>query len=94
MDTPRELTSLTMNLYIAQSLITELSGSEALVFVCLFVCFLFFRDRVSRYSSGCPGAHFVDQAGLELRKPPASASRVLELKVCATTPGLKHCLFH
>jgi hypothetical protein len=26
------------------------------------------------YSSGCPRAHFVDQAGLELRNPPASSS--------------------
>jgi hypothetical protein len=33
----------------------------------LFVCFVF-RDRVSLYSSGCPGTHFVDQAGLELKK--------------------------
>jgi hypothetical protein len=49
--------------------------------------FLVFRDRVSLYSSGCPGAHFVDQAGLELRNPPASASRVLGLKACATTAG-------
>jgi hypothetical protein len=46
-----------------------------------------FQDRVSLYSPGCPGTHFVDQAGLEFRNPPASASRVLELKVCATTPG-------
>jgi hypothetical protein len=46
-----------------------------------------FRDRVSLYSSGCPGTHFVDQAGLELRNPPASASRVLGLKACATMPG-------
>jgi hypothetical protein len=37
-------------------------------------------------SPGCPGTHFVDQAGLELRNPPASASGVLGLKVCATTP--------
>jgi hypothetical protein len=51
-----------------------------------FVC-LFFQDRVSLYSPGCPGIHFVDQAGLELRNPPASASRVLGLKACATTPG-------
>jgi len=58
------------------------------LFVCLFVC-LFFRDRVSLYSPGCPGAHFVDQAGLELRNPPASASRVLGLKACTTTPRLK-----
>jgi hypothetical protein len=34
---------------------------------------------------GCPGTHFVDQAGLELRNPPASASQVLGLKVRATT---------
>jgi hypothetical protein len=47
------------------------------VFVCLFVCF---QDRVSLYSPGCPGTHFVDQAGLELRNPPASASQVLGLK--------------
>jgi hypothetical protein len=52
---------------------------------CLFVC-LFFRDRVSVYSPGCPGTHFVDQAGLELINLPASASRVLELKAWATTP--------
>jgi hypothetical protein len=60
-------------------------------FVCLFVCLFFvlfcFRDRVSLYSSGCPGTHFVDQAGLELRNLPASASRVLGLKACATMPG-------
>jgi hypothetical protein len=50
---------------------------------------LLFRDRVSLCSPGCPGTHFVDQAGLELRNPPASASRVLGLKVCTTTPGLE-----
>jgi hypothetical protein len=50
--------------------------------------FVFFRDRVSLYSHGCPGTHFVDQAGLELRNPPASASQVLGLKVCATTAQL------
>jgi hypothetical protein len=48
---------------------------------------LVFRDRVSLYSPGCPGTHFVDQAGLELRNTPAFASRVLGLKACATTPG-------
>jgi hypothetical protein len=46
-----------------------------------------FRDRVSLYSPGCPGTHFVDQAGLELRNPPASVSQVLGLKACATMPG-------
>ncbi|GAB1296957.1 Serine/threonine-protein kinase tousled-like 2 [Apodemus speciosus] len=32
-------------------------------------------DRVSLCSPGCPGTHSVDQAGLELRNPPASASQ-------------------
>jgi hypothetical protein len=54
------------------------------LFVCLFVC-LFFQDRISLCSPGCPGTHSVDQAGLELRNPPASASQVLGLKACATT---------
>jgi hypothetical protein len=57
------------------------------LFVCLFVCL--FWDRVSLCSPGCPGTHFVDQAGLEFRNPPASASRVLGLKVCVTMPGLR-----
>jgi hypothetical protein len=54
----------------------------------LFLVFCFFRDRVSLCSSGCPGTHSVDQAGLELRNPPASASQVLGLKACATMPSL------
>jgi hypothetical protein len=60
------------------------------LFVCLFVCFCCSRDRVSLYSSGCPGTHFVDQADLKLRNLPASASRVLGLKACDTTPGSKN----
>jgi hypothetical protein len=61
---------------------------------CLFVFFVF-RDRVSLCSPGCPGTHSVDQAGLELRNLPASASQVLGLKACATTAWpnfLKFCL--
>jgi hypothetical protein len=58
----------------------SLSGS-------LFFFFFVFQGRVSLCIPGCPGTHFVDQAGLELRNPPASASRVLGLKACATTPG-------
>ena len=54
-----------------------------------FFSFLVFRDRVSLCSPGCPGTHFVDQAGLELRNPPASASLVLGLKACTTTAGYK-----
>jgi hypothetical protein len=53
-----------------------------------FFFFLVFQDRVSLYSPGCPGTHFVDQAGLELRNLPASAFRVLGLKARTTTPGL------
>jgi hypothetical protein len=53
----------------------------------IYFYFLFFRDTVSLYSPGCLGNHVVDQAGLELKNMPASASWVLGLKVCATTPG-------
>ena len=58
----------------------------ALLFCCCCCCF--FWDRVFLYIPGCPGTHFVDQAGLELRNLPALASRVLGLKSCATTSGL------
>jgi hypothetical protein len=80
------------------SLHTQGEFNSFLSFFFLFFCFffvfcflffvLFFRDRVSLYSPGCPGAHFVDQAGLKLRNPPVSASQVLGLKARATTPGL------
>jgi hypothetical protein len=53
----------------------------------LKLLFLVFQGRVSLCSPGCPGTHFVDQAGLELRNPPASTSQVLGLKACTTTPG-------
>jgi hypothetical protein len=61
----------------------RLSESVGFLFVCLFVLFCFvlfcfvllvFQDRVSLYSPGCPGTHFVDQADLELRNLPAAAS--------------------
>jgi hypothetical protein len=58
------------------------------------VIFFFFRDRVSLYSSGCPGTHSVDQDALKLRNPPASASQVLGLKACAATPSLCHFFFN
>jgi hypothetical protein len=58
------------------------------VFCFCFVLFVVFQDRVSLYSPGCPGTHFLDQAGLELRNLPASASQVLGLKACTTMPGL------
>jgi hypothetical protein len=37
--------------------------------------------------TGFSGTHSVDQAGPELRNSPASASQVLGLKACTTTPG-------
>jgi hypothetical protein len=49
------------------------------VFVCLFFVCLFFET----------GFLCVALAVLELRNPPASASRVLGLKACATTPGFR-----
>jgi hypothetical protein len=39
-------------------------------------------------SPSCLGDCSVDQAGLQLRDPPASASRVLGLKVCVITAQL------
>jgi hypothetical protein len=53
-----------------------------LVWFGLVVCFVFL-DRVSLHSLGYPGAHTVDQAGLKLRDPPASASQVLGLMAYA-----------
>jgi hypothetical protein len=76
--------------------LTPLSQSLSLNPECAFFPpALFFRDRISLCSSGCPRTHSVDQAGLELRNSPASASQVLELKAFATTPGLEcaFCLF-
>jgi hypothetical protein len=49
----------------------------------------FFETRVSLCSPDYPGTHSVDQTGLKLRNPPASASQVLGLKVYTTTAQLK-----
>jgi hypothetical protein len=54
-------------------------------FFLFFFVVCLFRDRVSLCSSGCPGTHSVEYAGLELRNPPASASQVLGLKACTIT---------
>jgi hypothetical protein len=62
-------------------------------FFFFFVFVFVFQDRVSLYSPGCPGTHFVDQAGLKLRNLPASVSQVLELKACTTTPGYIYPFF-
>jgi hypothetical protein len=50
-------------------------------FVCLFVS----RDRVSLYSPGCPGTHFVDQAGLETQKSSC---------LCLPSAGIKGVRHH
>ena len=74
---------LASNVYTSACLYFQIAGKY----------FVFFQNRVSLYSPGCPGTHSVDQDGLELRNPPASASRVLGLKACATTPGLFYFIF-
>jgi hypothetical protein len=56
----------------------------------LFIYLLWFFGFLRQGFSVCPGTHFVDQAGLELRNPPASASQVLGLKACATTARPVH----
>jgi hypothetical protein len=60
--------------------------------LCIFILFYFFETGFF-CSPGCPGTHFVDQAGLELKNPPASVSRVLGLKACATTPATSVCIY-
>jgi hypothetical protein len=46
------------------------------------------RNESFPYLFVCPGTQSVDQAGLELRNPPASASQVLGLKATTTRPFL------
>jgi hypothetical protein len=54
-------------------------------FLIIYFMFCFPQDKGSPRSPGCPRTYSVDQAVLELRDPPASASPV-GLKACATTP--------
>jgi hypothetical protein len=82
----KHLTRDILSLLIYIRVYPESNGS--FVLFCFFVCFVF-RDRVSLCSPGCPGTHSVDQAGLELRDPPVSASQVLGLQACTTTAWLK-----
>jgi hypothetical protein len=63
--------------------------AECRIFLFCFVLFCFVFQDLSLYSPGCPGTHFVDHAGLKFRNPPASASQVLGLKACATTPSFR-----
>jgi hypothetical protein len=50
--------------------------------------FVFFKTGFLHIALAVLELTFVDQAGLELRNPPASASQVLALKACATTAQL------
>jgi hypothetical protein len=59
-----------------------------LKFIYLFIWFF-----ETGFRPGCPGTHFVDQAGLELRNTPASASQVLGLKACTTMPSFLNFLY-
>jgi hypothetical protein len=56
------------------------------LFCFVLFCFVLFCFVLRQGFPGCPGTHFVDQAGLELRNLPASAFQVLGLKACTTTP--------
>jgi hypothetical protein len=73
---------------------TNGEGSSCIRIVFCFFGFFFFFWFFGFFetgflcSLGCPGTHSVDQAGLELRNPPASASQVLGLKACAATARL------
>jgi hypothetical protein len=71
----------------AQRLVKNICCGAGEMAQLFFFFFFFSRDRVSLCSPGCPGTHSVDQAGLELRNLPASASQVLGLKACATMPS-------
>jgi hypothetical protein len=73
--------------------------TEAILFLFVLFCLVgWFFEIGFLCSPGCPGTCSVDQAGLELRNPPASASasdsasQVLGLKACATTAGPKQLL--
>ena len=55
------------------------------LFGLFLVLVLVFRYRVSLYIPGCPGTHFVDQAGLELRNPAC---------LCLPSAGIKGVHHH
>ena len=68
--------------------------------VCVNVCVCVYIGAPMRVQECMPvlylsnRTHSVDQAGLEHRNLPASASQVLGLQVCATTPGTQMHLKH
>jgi hypothetical protein len=62
-------------------------ASAHLFLLLIFFFFWFFETGFLCIALAVLELTLVDQAGLELRNPPASASRVLGLKASATTPG-------
>ena len=68
----------------------EANETHRFIMFC-FVLFLFFETGFLCIALAVLG--FVDQAGLKLRNLPASASRVLGLKACATMPGTRFIYF-
>jgi hypothetical protein len=77
--------------YLAEVSILNEMDLFVYLYIFIFGFFGFFRDRV--LLPGCPGNHSVDQAALELRNLPSSASQVLGLKVCTTTAWLNEMDF-
>jgi hypothetical protein len=73
--------------YCIRARATELMECLCIFFIYLLFLYFWFFKTGFLCIPDCPGTHFVDQAGLELRNPPASASQVLALKACATTPS-------
>ena len=88
MSLPRMALKIPRGTFVAWLFHISLFFCILLFFVLVFV--FVFRDTVSLCSPGCPGTHFVDQAGLKLRNTPASASQVLGLKACDTTAWLAY----
>ena len=62
-----ECISLVRNVSPHLSLIVSLLLGFCFFGFCFLFLFLFFRDRVSLCSPGCPETYFIDQAGLELK---------------------------
>jgi hypothetical protein len=62
-------------------------GKFKILFFLLF-SFVFLRRFLCVALAVLELTHLVDQAGLELRNPPVSASQVLGLKACAATAWL------
>jgi hypothetical protein len=83
------LNSLSTHTHITKSVFSHTNhiffGFVYLVVLLLLLFCFVFQDRISLCSPGCPETHSVDQAGLDLRNPPASASQVLGLKACTTS---------